>query len=183
MLNAILRAMLAVCAGAVLILSSALALTAPAQADPTNTCFATYSGPAATVFLGAGNVCAAPTLSGGDSRWDTRGYVGLSFSIGDGFNPHLDVGVRETNVSPTNLVYGGEANVSISLVKGLKDTQLRLLAIAGSADFANTDLLANAGLGWDVGKNSLLLNAGLQVPYARAFLDYTISDASFRAFL
>ena len=170
MLNAILRAMLAVCAGAVLILSSALALTAPAQADPTNTCFATYSGPAATVFLGAGNVCAAPTLSGGDSRWDTRGYVGLSFSIGDGFNPHLDVGVRETNVSPTNLVYGGEANVSISLVKGLKD-------------FANTDLLANAGLGWDVGKNSLLLNAGLQVPYARAFLDYTISDASFRAFL
>ena len=76
-----------------------------------------------------------------------------------------------------------QANVSISLVKGLKDTQLRLLAIAGSADFANTDLLANAGLGWDVGKNSLLLNAGLQVPYARAFLDYTISDASFRAFL
>jgi hypothetical protein len=107
----------------------------------------------------------------------------VSFSIGDGFNPHLDAGVRATNVNPSNFVSGGELNVSISLLKGIRDTQLRLLGIAGSADVGGTDLLGNAGIGWDVGKNSLLLNAGLQVPYARGFLDYTISDQSLRAFL
>lgn len=144
-----------------------------------------YSGPEGNFgFDISGNACAAPTgASGGSDRWDTTGFVGISFSIGDGFNPHLAVGLRHTNVNASNFVYGGEINASISLTKGMDDAQIRLLAIAGNANALGVGLLGNAGIGWDTQANSLLLNAGLQVPYARFFIDYTIEDKALRAFL
>jgi hypothetical protein len=58
-----------------------------------------------------------------------------------------------------------------------------VLGIAGSANTLGVRLLGNAGIGWDLAANSLLLNAGLQVPYARFFIDYTIDSNSLRAFL
>jgi hypothetical protein len=144
-------------------------------------CYAGIEGN--SLFAQGENACFAPTGSAGSDRWDTTGFVGISFSIGDGFNPHLAVGLRHTNVNANNFVYGGEINASISLTKGLEDTQVRLLGIAGNAGTLGVGLLGNAGIGWDFGANSLLLNAGLQVPYARFFIDYTVDDRSLRAFL
>ena len=130
-------------------------------------------------FASGGNSCSAPTLGGGSDRWDTTAYIGLSFSIGgDGVKPHFDAGVRETNVNANNQVYGGEANFSLSLVDWLNDAQLRLLALGGT-----TTVLGNAGVGWDFGKHSFLLNAGAQVPHVRGFVDFTVDDKTMRAFL
>ncbi|MHA6691630.1 hypothetical protein [Devosia sp. A449] len=159
-----------------------LALTSPAWAAPAvSGCYAGSEGNSG--FAYGGNACSAPTGSAGSDRWDTTGFIGLSFSIGDGFNPHLAVGLRHTNVNPSNFVYGGEINASVSLIKGLEDMQVRLLGIAGDAGTLGVGLLGNAGIGWDFGANSLLLNAGLQVPYARFFIDYTVDDSALRAFL
>lgn len=158
-----------------------LALAVPTQAAPLPTgCYAGAEGNGSFRF--SGNACSAPTSSGGGDRWDTTGFVGISVPIGEDFNPHLAVGVRHTNVNAGNAVYGGEINASISLIKGLEDAQFRLLAIAGNADALGIGLLGNAGIGWDTRANSVLLNAGLQVPYARFFIDYTIDDSSLRAF-
>jgi opacity protein-like surface antigen len=167
-----------------------LALPLPAQALPlpTTGCYDPLDGeiyPEGNVYFALGhNSCVAPTApaSVGD-RWDTMGFVGLSFSTGEGFTPHLAAGIRHTNVNAAHFVYGGEINASVSLVKGFEDAQVRLLGIAGKADALGVGLLGNAGIGWDLGANSLLLNAGLQVPYARFFIDYTIDDNSLRAFL
>jgi len=156
-------------------------LTGPAMAVD-DTCYDTVSSSGANAsYYG---ICSAPTGTGAsDNRWDTTGFVGLSVPIDGGFHPHLDVGIRETNVNSDNFVWGLEQNVSISLLTGLRDTQVRFLGVAGTADLGGTDLLGNAGVGWDIGKQQMLLNAGVQVPYARAFLDYTISDRALRAFL
>lgn len=160
-----------------------IALASPAwaaSAVPTTGC---YAGPEGNDQFAFGkNACAAPTGSGGGERWDTRGFIGISVPLGEDFNPHLAVGLRHTNVNGSNVVYGGEINASISLITGLEDAQFRLLAIAGKADALGIGLLGNAGIGWDTRANSVLLNAGLQVPYARFFVDYTIDDSSLRAF-
>ena len=111
-------------------------------------------------------------------RWDTTAFVGVSLPIGEAFNPHFDFGVRETDVNTAGFVYGAEANASISLLKGLKDTQFRLLGLVGS-----TMLQGNAGVGWDADSRALLLNAGLQVPYVRGFLDYRVDNRTLRASL
>ena len=157
------------------------ALTVPAQAGALPTgCYAGAEGNASFQF--SGNACSAPTSSGGGDRWDTTGFIGISIPIGEDFNPHLAAGLRHTNVNASNFVYGGEINASISLIKGLEDAQIRVLAIVGNADALGIGLLGNAGIGWDTRANSVLLNAGLQVPYARFFIDYTIDDSALRAF-
>jgi hypothetical protein len=162
------------------------ALSIPAQAMPLppSGCYASgnVDGEGNKLFHDSGHACFAPTSTAGSDRWDTTGYAGISFSIGEDFNPHFSVGLRHTNVNAGNFVYGGEVNASVSLIKGLEDAQIRLLGIAGNANTLGVGLLGNAGIGWDLGANSLLLNAGLQVPYARLFVDYTIDDNSLRAF-
>lgn len=166
----------------VLGLGGGLAATSPTWAAPYSTgCYAGAEGNG--YFAASKNTCAAPTASGGGDRWDTTGFVGLSVPIGEDFNPHLAVGIRHTNVNSSNFVYGAEINASVSLITGLEDAQFRLLAIAGKADALSIGLLGNAGIGWDTKANSLLLNAGVQVPYARFFIDYTIEDSALRAFI
>jgi hypothetical protein len=116
------------------------------------------------------------TTTGESHRWDTTAYVGVSLPIGEAFNPHFDFGVRETNVGTSGFVYGVEANSSVSLLKGLQDSQVRLLGVVGG-----TLLQGTGGVGWDVGHDAFMLNIGLQVPYVRGFLDYHLDDKTLRA--
>ena len=161
-----------------------LGLSSAAQAFfiPHTNCYSGAEGN--TYFAIGGNTCSAPTstttttTTGSSNRWDTTGFVGLSFSIGDGsFTPHIDLGVRETNVDTSGFVSGGEANLSVSL-KDWNDTQFRVLGLVGE-----NWLLGNAGIGWDIGKHSFILNGGAQAPYVRAFVDYAVDAKTWRAFL
>jgi hypothetical protein len=160
----------------------------PAQASAAgfdSSCYASAPiGFGASYFEDSGNDCAAPTTtttatsSGSTNRWDTTGYVGISFSIGDGsFTPHLNLGLRETNVNNAGFVFGGEANMSLSLAHWLDDTQFRLLGLVG-----NSWVQGNGGIGWDVGKHAFILNAGVQAPYTRVFIDYALEAKTLRAF-
>jgi hypothetical protein len=151
-----------------------------------SSCYASAPGGlnGTSYFEESGNDCAAPTTttttttSGSSNRWDTTGYVGISFSIGDGsFTPHLNLGVRETNVNTAGFVYGGEANMSLSLTHWFDDTQFRLLGLVG-----NSWVQGNGGVGWDVGKHAFILNAGVQAPYTRVFIDYALEAKTLRAF-
>ena len=176
--------------GFALSLALALLLSSPAQAQglPTTGCYAAIDGEIyseGNIYFALGNnSCAAPNGSnGGTDRWDTTAFVGLSVPLGEAFNPHLSAGIRRTNVTAGNFVYGGEINASVSLIKGLEDAQIRMLGIAGGATTLGVGLLGNAGIGWDIGAASLLLNAGVQVPYARLFIDFAVDDSSLRAFL
>lgn len=176
------------CAIALALAVNGLLLSSSGQAQglPISGCYAPVDGEIyseGNIYFALGNnTCAAPSGSGSD-RWDTSAFIGLSVPIGESFNPHLAVGIRHTNIGANNFVYGGEINASVSLVKGLEDAQIRLLGIAGGADILGVGLLGNAGIGWDIGAESVLLNAGLQVPYARMFVDYAIDGNSLRAFL
>lgn len=175
---------------ALLLALGPLLLSSPAQAQglPTTGCYAPIQGEIyaeGNIYFALGNnSCVTPNGSGGGTdRWDTTAFIGLSFPIGESFNPHLSAGVRHTNVGADSFVYGGEVNASVSLIKGLRDARVRLIGIGGNASALGVGLLGNAGIGWDVGAESLLMTAGLQVPHARLFIDYVVDDNSLRAFL
>ena len=184
------RSVLAGCGVALMLALGVLLHSSPAAAQglPTTGCYAAIDGEIyseGNIYFALGNnSCAAPNGSdGGTDRWDTTAFVGLSFPIGESFNPHLSAGIRHTNVGASNFVYGGEISASISLIKGLQDARVRLIGLAGNANALGVGLLGNAGIGWDVGAESLLMTAGLQAPHARLLLDFAIDDISLRAFL
>lgn len=143
----------------------------------TSNCYSNASTPGTVVNLtdfligNFGSSCAAPTAgSSTGSRWDTRAFVGLAVSFGTGdYSPkggvHLTAGVRRTNIAADNNVYGAELHASINLLEW-KDIQIRGLGL-----FGNRNVLGNAGLGFDVFKLTPLAVAGVQIPYARAFVD------------
>ena len=148
--------------------SAAMAQTSNCYSNATTGSGAYYADQALVVF---GSSCAAPTAGAPTgSRWDTRGFVGLAFSFGTGdYSPkggvHLTAGVRRTNIAADNNVYGGELHASINLLEW-KDIQIRGLGL-----FGNRNVLGNAGLGFDIFKLTPLAVAGVQIPYARAFVD------------
>ena len=152
---------------------ASLGLSSAAMAQSTN-CYSNPSGLAQLVegaMGAAGFTCAAPTVGAATgSRWDTRAFVGLAFSFGTGdYSPkggvHLTAGVRRTNIAADNNVYGAELHGSINLLEW-KDIQIRGLGL-----FGNRNVLGNAGVGFDVFKLTPLAVAGVQIPYARAFVD------------
>lgn len=126
--------------------------------------------------------CGAPTAGAATgSRWDTRAFIGIAVSFGTGdYSPkggvHLTAGVRRTSVSADNSVYGAELHGSINLLEW-KDIQIRALGL-----FGDRNVLGNAGLGFDVLKLNPLAVAGVQIPYARAFVDLYAIDWNIRAF-
>lgn len=153
---------------------------------PSSNCYAGSSNQVVQVTdtqMGVlGFSCAAPTAGAATgSRWDTRAFIGIAVSFGTGdYSPkggvHLTAGVRRTNVSADNSVYGGELHGSINLLEW-KDIQIRALGL-----FGNRNVLGNAGVGFDVFKLNPLAVAGVQIPYARAFVDLYAIDWNVRAF-
>ena len=163
-----------------------LGLSSAAMAQTSN-CYsnATAGSPAgmADSVLGEnGASCAAPTAGAPTgSRWDTRAFIGLAVSFGTGdYSPkggvHLTAGVRRTNISADNSVYGAELHGSINLLEW-KDIQIRGLGL-----FGNRNVLGNAGVGFDVFKLTPLAVAGVQIPYARAFVDVYAFNWNVRGF-
>ena len=156
--------------------------------NPSSNCYSNTTYSSGTVvneansILGAsGFRCSLPNTTNGSSRWDTRAFVGLAVSFGTGdYSPkggvHLTAGVRRTNVSADNSVYGAELHGSVNLLEW-KDIQLRALGL-----FGNRDVLGNAGLGFDIFKLTPLAVAGVQIPYGRAFVDLYAFNWNVRGF-
>lgn len=174
----------------VYLLATAVALfglSSAAMAQVSNCYASTPAGSAAALSNGIiggfmQSSCTAPTGGAATgSRWDTRAFVGLAVSFGTGDysskgGVHLTAGVRRTNVSADNSVYGAELHGSINLLEW-KDIQLRALGL-----FGNRDVLGNAGLGFDILKLTPLAVAGVQIPYARAFVDLYAFNWNVRGF-
>ena len=126
--------------------------------------------------------CNLPIGGGSADRWDTQAFIGLAISFGDagqtiGNNVHLTAGLRRTNVNSDGRVWGGELHTSIN-VQELSDWQVRALGLYG-----NTNILGNAGAGWDFKKSKIILTAAVQAPYLRGMLDYHPTSGSFRPFI
>jgi hypothetical protein len=90
---------------------------------------------------------------------------------------HITGGIRRTNVNADGRVWGGEVHTSVKL-QAFSDWQLRALGLYGG-----TDVMGNAGLGWDFKKSQPMLTAAAQMPYLRLMVDYYPTSNGYRPFI
>ena len=129
-----------------------------------------------------GVTCNSPTGGGLADRWDTQAFIGLAISFGGegqitGERVQLTAGIRRNTVKSDGGVWGGELHTSVN-VRELNDLQMRVLGLYGY-----TDILGNAGAGWDFRKDDLILTSAVQIPYLRGMVDYYPTNTSFRPFI
>lgn len=119
--------------------------------------------------------CAIPPDQGGTGGSSkTQVYSGLQLTFGSGAapTPKLVVGVRHTKASGDK-VYGADASVRIGFRNGLKLDSSVLSLVGG-----NTDILANAGIGYSFAEKSMMTVGALEAAHIRAGADYVFSLSS-----
>jgi hypothetical protein len=114
---------------------------------------------------------ALPPTSSFGSRTETLFSIGIQYDFGDQ-EAQVVGAVRHTKTNASNNVIGGKFDVALPIF-GEKKFQptFRVLGLAGS-----THVQGELGVGFEMGSNSPLIGAGLQVPYANGGINYVFVD-------
>jgi len=106
-----------------------------------------------------------------------NGYGALKWTFGNGFFPEIVVGFRHASVSSNGDVYGGDASFAFKIFDGTSwgflPGKFRLKYFNG-ADY----MQAEAGGGYDFGKNSFFVGIGGQAPFTNIGLDYNFTASN-----
>jgi hypothetical protein len=132
-------------------------------------------------FAAAGVAPPPPTVIGG-SHTETRAYAGLAWALGgkkQAARPDLVVGAQSLKVKTNDRVNNGsDISARFSLVSGLSFDSIRLSVVGGERQ-----ALANAGVGYSFGSQSLFGTLAVQGPYSRAGVDYEFASSGWRPYV
>ena len=121
---------------------------------------------------GAANAFSAPASPLYGAVNETRFLVGLHWNFGD-VRPELVLGVRRTETTSDEQVFGGKLDVAIPLttdIAALKPV-VRLMGVVG-----NRDVQGEAGGGIRLLDWQPLIAADIQAPYSTAGANYFFTD-------
>lgn len=139
-----IRHLAALAAASVLLAGTGVIIPTAAQAEP----------------WPCGSGCYAPSITGGGgSSSQTAAFIGLQWNFGSQ-SPEVTGGVRYLTSNEDGLVYGAQADAALPLMGDAFAPTIRLLGLAG-----NTDIQAQAGVGYDFGSSLPLLAVGAQTAY------------------
>lgn len=115
----------------------------------------------------AGTTILPPTaVTTGNSKTDTKAYVGLNWSLGGGPVPAVVLGVFNTKVKSNGDTTGANLSFQLNVAGGIKPGKLKLSYLNGQED-----LQGEIGLGYDFGKTAPLLFGGLNAPHVALGVD------------
>lgn len=100
------------------------------------------------------------------SKTQTKGYVGLNWSLDGGAMPSLVLGALRPRVKSNGDTEGANLAVFINLAGGVKPAKLKLGYINGKED-----VQGELGVGYDFLKGAPLLGLGVNAPYVNAGVD------------
>ena len=106
------------------------------------------------------------TITGHDSKTQTRAYVGLNWTWGGGFTPALVLGATNTRVQSDGDTTGAKLAFHINLLGGVAPGMLKLSYLHGKEDFQG-----EIGVGYNFIKSAPLLGVGVNAPYVSAGVD------------
>jgi hypothetical protein len=112
-----------------------------------------------------------PTTTVFGSRTQTLFSIGIQYDFGDQ-EAQLVGAIRHTKTNASNNVTGGKFDIALPIF-GEKKFQptIRVLGLAGSRT-----VQGELGVGFEMGSNSALIGAGVQVPYANGGVNYVFVD-------
>jgi hypothetical protein len=118
---------------------------------------------------GSANANPEPLLRNAD---ETRLFVGLHWNFGDS-RPELILGVRRTETTSDDQVFGGKVDIAIPLTNDLAAVKpvVRAMSVIG-----NREVQGEFGGGIRTMDWAPLLAAGMQGPYSNAGANYIFGD-------
>lgn len=121
-----------------------------------------------TVFAG---VAPPPTTTYGatlsnKSKTETKGYVGLNWTLGGGMTPALVIGAANAKVRSDGDTHGANLAFHLNVFGGVKPAMLKLSYLNGKSD-----VQGEIGVGYSFLKSTPLLGIGVNAPYAAAGVD------------
>lgn len=109
---------------------------------------------------------ATTVTTGSSSRTDTRGYVGLNWTLGGSLTPALVLGVSNMRVKSNGDTSGARLAFHVNLLGGVAPGLVKLSYLNGKED-----IQGEIGAGYNFVKAAPLLGLGVNAPYLSAGID------------
>lgn len=114
----------------------------------------------------AGGMSPTVTTTGANSKTETKGYVGLNWTLGGGLTPAVVLGATNTKVKSNGDTTGANLAFHLNLLGGVKPGMLKLSYLNGK-----NDLQGELGVGYNFIKTAPLLGLGVHAPFIAAGVD------------
>ncbi len=116
----------------------------------------------------AGNVAPSPivTVTGTNSKTETRAYLGLNWTLGGTTTPELVLGVTNTKVKTGGDTTGANLAFHLNLTGGVQPGKLKLSYLDG-----DNDVQGELGIGVNFLTAAPMVFLGLRGPYVAAGVD------------
>jgi hypothetical protein len=118
-------------------------------------------------------------IDGSASKSESRGYVGLKWTLDEGMKPQAVVGFRHASLNANGNTDGGDLSISAKLFDGFQLGQFRAKYFNGKED-----VQGELGGGYDFTKG-IFAGVGLHAPYSLLGLDMHpfLSDSKFEPYV
>lgn len=125
-----------------------------------------------SAFAGIPSIPATATTvtTGSGSRTDTRGYVGLNWTLGASLTPAVVLGVSNMRVKSNGDTSGARLAFHLNLAGGVAPGLVKLSYLQGKED-----VQGEIGAGYNFIKAAPLLGLGVNAPYVAAGVDGYLS--------
>jgi hypothetical protein len=108
---------------------------------------------------------------GNSSKSETKGYVGLNWSIGKGATPALVLGFMRDKILSSGSTEGANLAFHINLAGGAKSAKIKLSYMHG-----REDLQGELGVGYSILKSEPLLGFGMNTSYLNLGADWIMGN-------
>ncbi|PKH02785.1 hypothetical protein CXF72_09710 [Psychromonas sp. MB-3u-54] len=107
------------------------------------------------------------------SRFDTKAYIGLKWSLNGSYTPSLVLGVIRAKVDSDGDTQGANLSLDVNLAGNIQPGKIKINYMRGQEN-----VQGELGFGYDFIKNAPLIGAGLNGPYINIGADLFTTDSS-----